>query len=335
MASGHTCSGSKEASSPSALKDELLAITGSAACTFQLDVPTDYPTPGALDDPEATDVTMFHDVYGDIRIPYFDPSSSTSGSSLDDTLRSSGVPSSEADKFDDDGFFFTNGDRNFVQLTEDLCGDIKSDKVERVETQLACPCENGGEPCEISGNSGRCAQGVISCDTGSEQCLSLYRAMPEICNGLDDDCDGTIDDLHENETEWSDSQWELPEDHKALSCFNRDVCSCPGGVTDSFGSASVNLLEGSTQSDEFEAFLDTWTGACRCGSGLDADETTGGYTPAPSGADDTAQPNPYPSSSDGAACSVTAQPMPDAGDGVTLFLLAIAIVGVRVRRRSR
>ena len=332
IASGHTCSGSKEASDPAALKDELLAITGTAACTFPLDVPGDYPSPGALDDPGATDVTMYHDIYGTIRVPYFDPSQSNSGSTLDDALRSSGVPSSEADKFDDDGFFFTNGDRDFVQLTEDLCGDIKSDRVERVETQLACPCENGGEPCEIAGNEGRCAQGVISCVTGSEECLTQYRPMPEICNGLDDDCDGTVDDLHQNETEWSGSQWDLPDGHEPLYCYYRNVCRCPEGASDAYGDQAVNVLNGATQSEEFDAFLDTWTGACTFGAGLSTDASAADFTPAPSATAGPSQPDGPSTTSDGAACSVVDRRAGQSGAGMAFLLALAALVGIRLRR---
>jgi hypothetical protein len=324
MKNGHTCSGSKETSSPSALKDELLSITGAAACTFPLDVPSDYPTTGALDDPDATDVTMFHDIYGEIDIPYFDPGVSTSGSSLDDYLKARGVDASEAAPFDDDGFYFTSNERNFVRLTEDLCGAVKSDYVSRVETQVACPCENGGEPCSISGEQGRCAQGVVACTEGESLCISLYRPMPEICNNIDDDCDGSVDDLFENEEEWNSSAWEKPGEHAGLSCYNRDVCVCPNGVTDALGSASINLASGATESEEFNAYLDSWTGACQCGVGLGADDSSstpaGGFTAAP--ADE-------PASRNDAACSTTThRPVRTAG-----LMIVFAIGALLWRRR--
>jgi hypothetical protein len=325
---GYACEGSLEAEDPVAFKNTLMDISRRASCTFRLDVPNDYPSTGALENPEATDVTMFHDVYGQIDIPYFDPSSSSSGSSLDDFLVSIGVDSSEAAKYDDDGFFFTNSDRNYVELTDDLCGEIKSDYVQNVETQLACPCENGGDPCEISGEQGRCAQGVIQCTNGDPICISLYRPMREICNGLDDDCDGKTDDLFENEEEFDSLAWELPDEHVGLSCNNRDSCVCPDGIQDSYASSTTNLASGATESAEFDAFLDGWTGACRCGSTLEA--SSGGYTAAP---EQNASPNqPAPQPSTGAACSSAGDHSPIRTSGLLFFGFVMLLLAGRVRR---
>ncbi|MGM0557191.1 MAG: hypothetical protein ACQEVA_12485 [Myxococcota bacterium] len=327
LADGYACEGSLEAEDPVAFKNTLMDIGRSASCTFRLDVPTDYPTTGALEDPDATDVTMFHDVYGEIDIPYFDPSESSSGSSLDDYLESRGIDPSEADQFDDDGFYFTSDDRKFVRLTDDLCGAVKSDYVSTVETQVACPCETGGDPCTVDGAQGRCAQGVINCTDGEEVCISLYRPMPEICNNIDDDCDGKTDDLFENEEQWSSSTWDKPEEHAGLSCYNRDVCVCPNGISDAFGSKTINLASGATESEEYSAFLDSWTGACECGVGLGADdqsasEPSGGFTAAPADAP--------PAAEDGAACSTsTNRPV---RTGAMMFIFAIGALLWRRRR---
>ena len=327
---GYACEGSLEAADPVAFKNTLMDISRAAACTFRLDVPSDYPTAGALDDPGATNVTMNHDVYGPIDIPYFDPSSSSSGSTLDDFLESIGVSATEAAEYDDDGFFFPGNDRNYVQVTEGLCSEIKSDNVSTVETQLACPCENGGEPCTIDGEVGRCAQGVIACTDGDPVCISQYRPMREICNGLDDDCDGTTDDLFENEEEFSDAEWELPDDHEGLSCFNRNVCMCPDGITDSYASTSVNLASGATIPEEFGAFLDGWTGACSCGSSLGTDN--GGFTAAPDDMSSPDQPGTQPSS--GAACSATGESSPLSPAALLLFGFVAGSMWYRRRREQ-
>jgi Notch-like protein len=53
----------------------------------------------------------------------------------------------------------------------------------------------GGAPC-VTGQPGVCSAGTVSCATGSAQCTPNQPAAPgETCgNGLDDDCDGIVDD---------------------------------------------------------------------------------------------------------------------------------------------
>jgi hypothetical protein len=53
-----------------------------------------------------------------------------------------------------------------------------------------------GSTCTAPGKMGLCAPGKLQCQTGSAalQCVSAVMATAESCNGLDDDCDGTVDD---------------------------------------------------------------------------------------------------------------------------------------------
>lgn len=65
-----------------------------------------------------------------------------------------------------------------------------SDLVIRVE---GITCSGGGEPCE-TGELGVCGPGLTQCENGEIVCRPRVAASDEACNGLDDDCNGTVDD---------------------------------------------------------------------------------------------------------------------------------------------
>lgn len=50
-----------------------------------------------------------------------------------------------------------------------------------------------GEPCTVDGMSGRCSVGLRYPGMARSECVAIYKPMPEICNGVDDDCDGITD----------------------------------------------------------------------------------------------------------------------------------------------
>jgi hypothetical protein len=52
----------------------------------------------------------------------------------------------------------------------------------------------GGAACTVAGLKGACAQGAISCATGSPQCTQTVFPTAETCNGIDDNCDGSVDE---------------------------------------------------------------------------------------------------------------------------------------------
>ncbi|MBA2661924.1 MAG: putative metal-binding motif-containing protein [Bradymonadaceae bacterium] len=113
-------------------------------------------------------------------------------------------------------------------------------------------CLGEGEPC-LTGKSGRCAEGRIYCEGGQELCRQLYAPMPEICNGLDNDCDGRADNLSSSSAETAS----LPASHKQLACFGRDACTCPNGAEAEHAGANL------------QSYLNAWTGRCHCSPSLD------------------------------------------------------------------
>jgi hypothetical protein len=52
-----------------------------------------------------------------------------------------------------------------------------------------------GQPCTVAGQlpNTPCAQGLTNCLSGQSGCTKVNEAKPETCNGVDDDCDGTVD----------------------------------------------------------------------------------------------------------------------------------------------
>jgi MYXO-CTERM domain-containing protein len=59
-------------------------------------------------------------------------------------------------------------------------------------------CQGGGQLCTVPGQQGICATGVTSCvdpsSTAAPTCDPVFKAQTEVCNAIDDDCNGTIDD---------------------------------------------------------------------------------------------------------------------------------------------
>ncbi|MBL8602325.1 MAG: exo-alpha-sialidase [Myxococcales bacterium] len=76
-----------------------------------------------------------------------------------------------------------------------------------------------GQPCGM--NRGICRQGTNVCERGTLRCLGAVGAQTELCNGLDDDCDGTVDNAPSGGT--------LPGTGPSATCGN-NVGACTFGA---------------------------------------------------------------------------------------------------------
>jgi hypothetical protein len=73
--------------------------------------------------------------------------------------------------------------------SDEVCDGIDNDCDNRVDEEVI----GVGQPC-VSGQPGLCAEGSQACVLGEMQCTTAQSPEVEVCDGLDNDCDGTIDE---------------------------------------------------------------------------------------------------------------------------------------------
>jgi hypothetical protein len=113
--------------------------------------------------------------------------------------------------------------------------------------------------CTIDSLQGRCAIGQQLCDGTCEQ---IHRPVPEICNGLDDDCNGVVDDIGRS---WEDNSSitlsNLSQSDRGRACGKTGACICdPGEADDSYRGSTA---DGSRQA-EFDEMVEQTQSSCVC-----------------------------------------------------------------------
>ena len=88
-------------------------------------------------------------------------------------------------------------------MADELCNGLDDD----CDLEIDEGNPGGDEPCD-TGLEGVCAAGLQRCEEGRYECQPEARSIEETCNGLDDDCDGQIDE--ENAGGGSDCDTEVP-----------------------------------------------------------------------------------------------------------------------------
>lgn len=77
---------------------------------------------------------------------------------------------------------------------EDLFNGGDNDFEDLLTRVTGIRCTGGGEPCDVSGQQGRCARGATQCVNGEIECVQTVQPTAEKCNAIDDDCNGDVDE---------------------------------------------------------------------------------------------------------------------------------------------
>ncbi|MBK7579153.1 MAG: hypothetical protein IPI67_03015 [Myxococcales bacterium] len=129
----------------------------------------------------------------------------------------------------------------FIGPTAEVCDGIDNDCNGSVDDAIP----GLGQPCGIQG--GICTKGATACVGGALVCQGGNPPQPEKCNGVDDDCDGSVDDAPLSDQPTTPGCWNLPATgcNPVCSHANAQWCPPPGGTCSGKGTLSDPCQAGS------------------------------------------------------------------------------------------
>ncbi len=223
--------------------------------------------------------------------------------------------------------------------TTDVCDAIDNDCDGTVDEEATL-----GEACD-TGRLGVCAAGIIGCTDGDTRCAPSTDASDEICDGLDNDCDGRVDEDGLGGL-LAEPCYEGPEGTDGVGICASGVRLCVDGAFDACTGAVTPLEEICDGLDnDCDGTVDTDDCACvpgearACYSGPEGTEGIGACAPGRQvcGADGTfgacrGEVTPTAEACDGVDndCDGAVDDVPGAGQPCTDGVGACAVDGSRV-----
>lgn len=290
----NSCYGSYQANDQTEFRNALLSIAAEIACTFPIDF-SQFSSNSAPENPAAVRVRM-NTASGQLNIPHMDANGGQGWFFASDNREQVTLTQSYCDQVRTPGQVQSVE----TQLACD-CQQPQGQECEVPNAPYGvCPlgtwiCDEGydvcqpyaadncpvpcfgfpeGESCHvdnefpftegpntIDGERNRCKIGVTVCNDDVPSCEPIYQPMPELCDGLDNDCDGQIDNLSASWSKPEFASLSLSGSNSGAACMERDVCVCPSGTGEHSGA-------GANQSTEFQSFVSGWDPICTCSEGV-------------------------------------------------------------------
>lgn len=148
-----------------------------------------------------------------------------------------------------------NGCDQLNEPTAEVCNGIDDDCDGEIDEDLTRVTDCTGKP-------GRCSDGQQTCENGTwTGCTQLREPVPEICNGLDDDCSGAPDDISSS---WSSKNWNVTIDsqYSGIACGQQNSCVCGPGDPDS--QHRGNASNYTSVDAEFDDMVSSTQTGCTC-----------------------------------------------------------------------